>query len=519
MENNSNQKQIQNMFVKSSGGSSLKNNEKNVFEVIRDLLYNSLGQAMIRIFQTKNLAIKFYLAIVSVSLVGLASYLTVESILSYLSYEVITTSRTLSETPTTFPKITLCNINMFTSKHASELIRQVNEMVLPSVSFFDKDQIKYLKNKQIGEIWQVINLAATALIFNKKYDDEYKKLLAHDFEDILISCQFNYKKCDASDFLWSFDPYYGNCYSFNTGFNSSDHQVALKESSIAGWLFGLSLELYVNFNESLNLFNDASGVILRIGNSSFLTDQNLDGLRIPSGFRTDVAINRAFNYIMPQPYSECLVDSSFRTYDSEIFNLILNSAYQYSQKLCLEQCFQRESLRYCNCTAAVFVSLFQNTRQCDNFEDIICGLKTFSEVYLVNNFIRDHCLPLCPLECNNSIYTASLSLNVIYGNKYINYIMQNPNVLDDFKSKTIDADAAKQSVSYINIYYDSLSYKLSYESPQMSVVSLLASIGGNLSLFLGVSVFSLSELIEIFIEIYFLKRTKNKSTKVENFSS
>jgi hypothetical protein len=42
----------------------------------------------------------------------------------------------------------------------------------------------------------------------------------------------------------------------------------------------------------------------------------------------------------------------------------------------------------------------------------------------------------------------------------------------------------------------------------MGVVSLLASIGGNLSLFLGVSVFSLSELVEFFIEVYFMKKMK-----------
>ena len=38
----------------------------------------------------------------------------------------------------------------------------------------------------------------------------------------------------------------------------------------------------------------------------------------------------------------------------------------------------------------------------------------------------------------------------------------------------------------------------------MNIVSLLASIGGNLSLFLGVSVFSLCEIIEVLIEIYFI---------------
>jgi hypothetical protein len=43
------------------------------------------------------------------------------------------------------------------------------------------------------------------------------------------------------------------------------------------------------------------------------------------------------------------------------------------------------------------------------------------------------------------------------------------------------------------------------ESPQMDIIALLASIGGNLGLFLGVSVFSLCELIVVFMEIYFIR--------------
>ena len=515
MENISIEKEAQKIMFKPSSNITIKRNEKSVFEIIRDILYNSLSQAIIRIFQAKNFAVRIYLVIASLSLICLAAYLTLESFLSYFSYQVISTSRTISETPTTFPKITLCNINMFTSKYASELIKHVNEKASPNESLFDPNQLKLLTNQRWNYLWQVINLAATALIFNKNDD---KKLLAHSFEDILISCQFNYQKCDASDFLWSFDPYYGNCYSFNTGFNSSGHRVALKESSVSGWLFGLQLELYVNYNQNLSLYNDASGVMLRIGNNSYLTDQNLDGIRIASGFRTNVAISREFNYIMPHPYSTCLVDRTFRTYDSDLFNLIINSSYQYSQKLCLEQCFQRESLRYCNCTASVFVSLF-NSNQCGDLNDISCSLDTFSKVYLANDFIRQECLPQCPLECNNSIYAASLSSNVIYGNKYINYINQNPNIIEDFNVKNVDSNTARQSITYLNIFYDSLSYKLSYESPQMSVVSLLASIGGNLSLFLGVSVFSVYELIEAFIEIYFLKREIRKTNKVNSFQN
>ena len=69
---------------------------------------------------------------------------------------------------------------------------------------------------------------------------------------------------------------------------------------------------------------------------------------------------------------------------------------------------------------------------------------------------------------------------------------------------------ASESFVSLNIFYDSLSYIRTSESPQMNVVALLASIGGNLGLFLGVSVFSLCELIEVFIEVFYIFYGKNK---------
>jgi hypothetical protein len=60
----------------------------------------------------------------------------------------------------------------------------------------------------------------------------------------------------------------------------------------------------------------------------------------------------------------------------------------------------------------------------------------------------------------------------------------------------------------LNMFYDSLSYILTTESPQWDAVSLLGSIGGNLGLFLGVSLFSLCELIQVAVEIYFILKGK-----------
>ena len=97
------------------------------------------------------------------------------------------------------------------------------------------------------------------------------------------------------------------------------------------------------------------------------------------------------------------------------------------------------------------------------------------------------------------------------GDDFVDYIKVNKNLSSDFIKTPINPTTAANSVVKVNIFYDSMSYELSTESPKMDIVSVLASIGGNLGLFLGVSVFSLCELIEVAIEIYFVKRAKNFS--------
>jgi hypothetical protein len=84
------------------------------------------------------------------------------------------------------------------------------------------------------------------------------------------------------------------------------------------------------------------------------------------------------------------------------------------------------------------------------------------------------------------------------------------NLVKDFSidEKKLNSDRAKESVVRVNIFYDSLSYTMSTESPKMDVISLLSNIGGNLGLFLGVSLISVCELIEALIEIFFAFKVK-----------
>ena len=117
--------------------------------------------------------------------------------------------------PTLFPKVAFCNRNMYQTEYAYDLL-QSSEYQDPSFLSIEE-----------------------------------KKRLGHDLNDILISCYFDNTECSSSDFTWTFDLQYGNCYTFNSGFDQDGTKVNLKESLIPGSLHGLKLNIYVNVYESL----------------------------------------------------------------------------------------------------------------------------------------------------------------------------------------------------------------------------------------------------------------------------
>ena len=84
---------------------------KKVENLLRDILYNSLAQAVIKLILTPHVVLKIFLIACVLASTGLASFLVIEAILTFLEYGVTTTSRTIFENPTLFPKVTFCNVN------------------------------------------------------------------------------------------------------------------------------------------------------------------------------------------------------------------------------------------------------------------------------------------------------------------------------------------------------------------------------------------------------------------------
>jgi hypothetical protein len=446
---------------------SEKKNE-SILGLLKEILYNSLAQAIIKLILTPNYTLKIFLVIFVAASSGYSSFLVIQSIMEYFRYDVSTTSRSIHENPTLFPKITFCNVNWFTTEYAYDLTRK--------------------------GIFNAFHLT-----------DDMKKKLGHNLSEILIECTYNLEPCDSSHFIWSFDPAYGNCYTFNSGVDSRGQKVKLRQSNLAGPYNGLHVKLYVNIYEKLlglYHFTWGLGALIRIGNSSYASFYPGSGVFVSPGTNNYLSVEREFKTMLPKPYSECEVDtdsSKFKS-DLDLYNLIAQSKYDYTQQLCFSQCLHKHLIDTSNCSMPYLMSLFSNVKICDwNFETFI----SYYNQMFNSSFINDECLLQCPLECNQTLYKTTISSFQLIGEQYTSILRNNSNLALDFINRTIDATTARESFARVFIFYDSLSYTQTTESPQMNAVSLLGSIGGNLSLFLGVSFFSLCEIVEVVIEIYF----------------
>ena len=441
--------------------------QEAIKKLLKEILYNSLSQAIIKIIFTRHAILRIFLFFCVLLSTCLTSFLIIKSMMTYLKYGVTSNSRTIYETPTLFPKVTFCNLNQYATEYAWNLDKSIETLSI-----------------------------------------EEKKKLGHDLKDILLECFFNNKECNEKDFVWSYDVVYGNCFTFNSGVDSNGTKINLKESSSTGLASGLKLTLYVNVYEKFNWYRGL-GAVIRIGNSSYSTYFSDSGMFLPPGFTTYISVEREFKSMLPKPFSNCEIDSNFKAIKEgmDLYNLMSQSEYEYTQKLCFVQCYQKYIISENNCSYPRLLSIFKLVKECP--DDVLFSILS-EDKHFDRDFINKNCLNLCPLECEQNLYKTSISLTHLNGNSFISRIGKSSKLKKDFINRTLDSTTVEKSIASVYVFYDSLSYNLIIESPQMDGVTLLGSIGGNLGLFLGVSVFSLCEVIEAVVEIFFvLKQRKN----------
>lgn len=365
------------------------------------------------------------------------------------------------------------------------------------------DEIIYIRD--ISNLMLFVQYMSKGLELYPDINDYQREILSYSIDDMLLGCRFNNKKCTKDDFEHIFTFTYGNCYKFNSGKNFyGNESVPLKYISSPGKKNGLRLELFIGHSRQDIDILRTTGAHIFIHNSSILPLTDLEGISLAPGFETDVIINQVNFNKQSYPYSNCIENvTSMDSYDSFLFKSTVNFTKKYRQKYCFQLCYQRYLQESCNCFDVALPYFELNaTRPCNDFESLMCGYGIYAN--FTTSSVATECFSECPLECNSISYNLFTSEAIYPSQFYSDFIINNQNNTKIHNKGFTNINKIKQSSLVVNIYYSDLSFTSVNEIPSKPLKQFIADLGGSLGLCMGCSILSLIEIIELFIEFFFI---------------
>jgi hypothetical protein len=445
-----------------------------------------------KIFQKSNKALRVIWSVFFVIFLCLTFQLVYREITQYLEYDVVSKIRVLKEKSSPFPTVTICDSNPFSTKEAENIIDNFK---------IDNDEYYTSLNlsKMETSLTRMENLKN--LVFKQVYNlsEAQKRNLGFSLDQIQ-SCYFNEIECSNEDFYWFFSYKWGSCYQFNSGRNTT---LPLKQTKLGGRNYGLGLFIGpLNTSSKYPTFH-STGLRIFVHNSSFLSS-SADEILVETGKHSSISIKKTITHKTPMPHSQCQDLSEFK---SDLYDYIKLNHVEYRQKDCFELCLQKLIIDECKCFYPWLSVYGKMTQPCFNSTQFHCLAEKFNEVI---DEIETICSPQCPLECDSITYDLSVS-SLTYPNKQFYDLLE-------LNASQMNLEEYRRLHLGLDIFFPIKQYTEISETPKITFVDLVSSIGGALGVFLGLSVFSFIEIFEIISQILFLvfRKQKNNNKHLEN---
>ena len=416
--------------------------------------------------------------------------LIVSSINEYQRYEVITTNRMIQADHSPFPAITVCNMNSFTSDFSAQIYQQAGLTFTGNYNDLLADFESYSLNKT-----------------GRLMSDAEKQKLGSSMDFMLVECIFNGKVCSARDFEWVWHPLLFGCYRFNANRTSPRARNIFDNKS------PFYLKMYAGMS---NFWSQMIGRYATRGFWVFVHNQtdypfNLTPSPhlVTAVFGTAISLKRSFRTQFnewPYAYSECRVSGERDELmgpaldDPFLFERVKATNYTYTQAACFLFCAQLMTTRACGCNNVLMPSPLDAFPMCLSDKDRLCAHNFYHHTFLADGYIEQTCKPRCPLECSQRKLAPQFThfqYPTVSDAYYLKYEV--PIFAQQHANQT---DFTTYQYLYYNlinlgIYYEDLGFEESKEQAEITVDSLIGTIGGHLHLFLGMSLLSFVEIVEL----------------------
>jgi hypothetical protein len=227
-----------------------------------------------------------------------------------------------------------------------------------------------------------------------------------------------------------------------------------------------------------------SGIMILVGDqANFPLKQS--GILNPV-MHAQIQLTKTIINSMPVPYGTCVSPTSINT---QLSREMKKKGFNYNRQNCMVFCEQRQVINKFGCYDMRLPPLM-NAPPCNN-QSIFVQL---------TNFVYDYssCYDDCPFECSTIEYDVSISYaNYPSYNFYLNETLVNIDYYKDiFRTDNVTYEDFSQLAS-VYIYYDQLVHTEVSAKPALEIVDIISYMGGTLGLFIGISVLSFVEIVEL----------------------
>ena len=341
------------------------------------------------------------------------------------------------------------------------------------------------------------------------------RLNGHERKDFITQCTFDGIECSDSAFKTYQDPYHGNCFSFNSirGRNLSK-PVSIKKTSKTGLEYGLKLTLFADVREYIGLLTPYAGAKVLIHDASSNGRMRAEGLALPAGSSTFLAVKQNTVEREGGVYSNCADDwPAFLRLNDEF----KKQWPEYAREVCLELCVQNTMALRCNCTDT-FDKDFSVSEKINKATASYCEMtqKTQNQCKrkVYQDYIDGNITCPCPQACHTTKYSHSSSSSPWPTEASVPHLAskltKSPSkrvqeyMKEAFNDSQLSAkslqEKLKENFVRVEVYFEALNFQKIKESPAYTGVDFLSDFGGNIGLWLGWSVLGLFEVIQFFYE-------------------
>ncbi|XP_035207596.1 amiloride-sensitive sodium channel subunit alpha-like [Stegodyphus dumicola] len=475
-------------------------NAKNIREVTEKLLRKSSVYAVSQVGHSKSPIRKILWVLVLIAGLLGCSYQIYRFLSLYFQYPVVVNLEIENKWSLSFPAVTLCNLNRMKKKH--QRCMENNKSLENCQGGYGTatasgSSISISEGRAISSCSQLFtgtyDSTRTELMgFLAKYSgmsEEKRKAFGSQPEDFIQSCSFNGELCSAADFKSFSNLKYGNCFMFNR-VNESQEKV-LKTSAI-GSRSGLEVILDLDLHEYLPVTSSVGSRVIIHDPKEDPTPEE-DGINISPGFETALSLKQSAIKRLPYPYRDNCAD-----YMSP------NNPYGSSVSNCVRSCIQKQNFAECACVdpTLAYANEYKHCNMTDKTDS--CCLDN-----VLDSLVSEGLPCECPLPCFSLNYDIRSSTAVW------------PSEAAYFKYKTgikqedlIHLNSYRKGLAKLKVFYSTLQRSTYEQKPMFEDSELFSHLGGELGLWLGLSLVAVFELVENLL--YLCKYFIAKSTASRN---